>query len=348
MFSTIQLSNFRSHQSLKLDFSPKTNVIIGANGSGKTNILEAILMLGCGKSFRAHDSAVIRFEQTAAKVVAELTHHKRALKLELKNDGKIDKNFLVDEKKYKRLSFHKTAAIVLFEPNFMQLISRGPELRRDYFDGVLSRTHADYQPLSNTYRRTLIQRNSLLKQPQVPADQLFVWDIKLSELAAKIVAQRLIFINELNEKLNRIYSEIAGSEQTIKVYYITPTNTKDYANSLLGGLQKNRTHDTQRGFTSLGPHRDDFGFLINREIAVTSASRGENRTLLLALKIIEASLVETARGHKPILLLDDVFSELDETRQTRLVEYFKYNQVVITTTTITPLIKGVSGKIIEL
>ncbi len=348
MFSTVQLRNFRSHQSLKLDFSPKTNVIIGPNGSGKTNILEAILMLGCGKSFRAHDSAVIRFKQAATKVTAESADHKRAIKLELKADGKVDKNFLVDEKKYKRLSFHKTAAVVLFEPNFMQLISRGPELRRDYFDGVLSRTQIEYQTLLNIYRRTLAQRNSLLKQPLVPTDQLFVWDIKLSELAAKIVTQRLRFTDELNQKLSRIYSEIAGSAQTIKIHYITATNTKDYANNLLSGLQKNRKKDAERGFTSLGPHRDDFGFLINHEAAVMSASRGENRTLLLALKIVEASLVESARGHKPILLLDDVFSELDETRQTRLVEYFKHNQVVITTTTITPLIKGVSGKIIEL
>ncbi len=305
-------------------------------------------MLGCGKSFRAHDEAVIHFDHKNSKVSAQSDGFQRELKLELKSDGRVEKSFVVDGKKYKRLSFQKTTPIVLFEPNFMQLIARGPELRRDYFDGVLSRTQTDYQTLLNAYRRTLSQRNNLLKQPIFTDDHLFVWDIKLSELAAKIVARRLDFITILNEKISHIYSEIAGLPQTINVTYITQTNTNDYANNLISGLQKKKHQDTERGFTSLGPHRDDFHFLINSESAASTASRGENRTLLLTLKIIESKLVEEARSCKPLLLLDDVFSELDEIRQTRLVEYFKGNQVIITTTTITPLIKGVSGKIIEL
>jgi DNA replication and repair protein RecF len=348
MLTTVSLTDFRSHSALQFGLSPRTNVILGPNGSGKTNILEAVLMLGVGKSFRASDRAVIRFSTPAAKVAAGLLGYERALKLEVRADEKVDKTFAVEGKKYKRLSFHKTIPMVLFEPNFMQLISRGPEIRRDYFDGVLSRTQADYQALLGAYRRTLAQRNSLLKQPLIPKDQLFVWDIKLGELAGKVVLKRIAFVELLNRQLSHIYSQIAGTPHTVEVLYVATSPTKEYVSNLIRGFQKTISTDKDRGFTSLGPHRDDFSFLINGEPAVTSASRGENRTLLLSLKIIEATVLEDARNLKPILLLDDVFSELDETRQTALVDYFKDNQVIITTTTITPLIQGVSGKIIEL
>lgn len=348
MFSRIHLSDYRSYPSFSLSLSSKTNVIIGANGSGKTNILEAVMMLGQGKSFRGSDIAVIRYGKDKTKITAEEAGFERSLKLELQPDDKVAKTFLIEGKKYQRLSFQKTTAMVLFEPNFMQLISRGPDMRRDYFDSVLSRCEASYQPLLNSYRRTLAQRNSLLKQPAGAIDQLFAWDIKLAELAGGIVAGRLRHIEQLNSQLGRIYSQISDSPHTVEVGYSGTVNIQDYVNNLTGGLQKNIAKDRERGFTSLGPHREDFTFFINGKAAVTSASRGESRTLLLALKISEARLLETARGQKPILLLDDVFSELDETRQTKLVEYFKDNQVIITTTTITPLIKGISGKIIEL
>lgn len=348
MLTTISLTNFRSHKKLQLDLSPRTNVIIGPNGSGKTNILEAVLMLGVGKSFRVGDSAVISYKTPAAKIAAELLGYERVLKLELQAAEKIDKTFIIEGKTYKRLSFHKTLPIVLFEPNFMQLMTRGPEMRRDYFDGVLGRTQIDYHILLGAYRRTLAQRNSLLKQAIVPTDQLFVWDIKLGELAGKIIERRLSFTHLLNQHISVIYSKIVGANHSISVEYLASSPPKNYVAHLIKNLQKTIERDKERGFTSIGPHRDDFRFFINNKPASLTASRGENRTLLLSLKIIEATLLEAARGQKPILLLDDVFSELDETRQTHLVDYFKTNQVIITTTTISPVIQGVSGKIIEL
>lgn len=348
MLSTVLLNNFRSHAALQLEFSPLTNVIIGPNGSGKTNILEAVLMLGTGKSFRAHDNAVIQFGEINAKITANYLGYERSLKLERQSDATTEKTFTVEGKTYKRLTFYNTIPFVLFEPTFMQLIARGPDARREYFDSVLSRTQFEYQPVLNAYRRTLAQRNSLLKQPATASDQLFVWDIKLGELAGKIVKKRLEYVKLLNQKTSGIYSKISDVPNTVAIEYLTNCQQKNYVNSLIKGLQKAASQDKERGFTSLGPHRDDFGFLLNEKPAATSASRGENRTLLLALKIIESEALHEARSQKPILLLDDVFSELDETRQTKLVDYFKENQVIITTTTITPLIKGVSGKIIEL
>jgi DNA replication and repair protein RecF len=348
MISHVSLHSFRSHPNMSVSFSPKTNVIIGANGSGKTNILEAILMLSHGKSFRSPDVAVIRHQETASKVRLEVSGRERVMELRLQPNGQTDKTFVVDNKQFKRLSFHKTLPVVLFEPNFMSIIARGPDTRREYVDTLLSRIEPDYQRTLNAYRRTLVQRNSLLKQLHPTSDQLFVWDLTLAELAGKLVGKRLELIEKLNASLGEMYSKIAGVPHEIAVTYVTSLNTADYTSNLIKGLQANVKKDRDYGFTSLGPHRDDFHFFINRQPAVNTASRGENRTLLLALKIMEAELVEQARGHKPLLLLDDVFSELDEIRQAKLVEYFVDNQVIITSTTITPLLKGVSGEIIEL
>lgn len=348
MISHVSLHNFRSHQNMSVGFSPKTNVIIGPNGSGKTNIIEAVLMAAQGKSFRSPDNAVIRHGETITKMKIETDERERAMELRLQPSGQADKTFVVDDKQLKRLSFHKTLPVVLFEPNFMSIIARGPDARRDYIDTLLARIEPEYQHSLNAYRRTLAQRNSLLKQLQPVTDQLFVWDITLAELAGKLVAKRLQLVEKLNTLLGEMYSQIAGVPHEVAVMYATNLNTGDYTNNLIKGLQANVKKDRDYGFTSLGPHRDDFHFFINHQPAANTASRGENRTLLLALKIMEAELVEQARGHKPLLLLDDVFSELDETRQAKLVEYFIDNQVIITSTTITPLLKGVSGEIIEL
>jgi len=348
MISSIVLRNFRSHNELELDFSPNVNVIIGPNGSGKTNILEAIVLLCMGKSFRAQDEAMVRYDQDTTKVIAELAQHSRSVQLRKTHDKTIDKSFIVKNQQLKRLSFQKTLPVVLFEPSFTQIISRGPDQRRDYFDTVLSRTYPGYGAILNKYRLTLAQRNSLLKNLSAPGDQLFVWDIALSELGGAIASHRQQLVNTMNCSLGQLYSHIAGSKHSVRLSYTTPLKLGDYTNSMISGLQALAVRDKERGFTSLGPHREDFAFFINNHPAHLSASRGENRTLLLALKIMEADLIKTQRQLAPILLLDDVFSELDETRQTKLVEYFTDNQVIITSTTTTPLIQGISGKIFEL
>jgi len=236
----------------------------------------------------------------------------------------------------------------LFEPEFMQIISKGPDKRREYFDNVLSKIHPAYQTLHNKYKRSLSQRNNLLKSQSFSQDEMFVWNIKISELGGQIAHLRLQLLNDINQLISGIYSDLADEESEIKISYITKNNPENYSDSLLKGLEKNINLDKMTGFTSLGIHRDDFNFSINKRDANTSASRGENRTLLLSLKIIETKLVEKARDYPPILLLDDVFSELDTERQTKLVDFLYEKQVIITTTTITPLMSGVDGKIIEL
>lgn len=347
MLSALELKNFRSHPHIRLSLSENTNVIIGPNRAGKTNILEAVLVLVSGKSYRGSDEDLIKKGCDFAKIDGEISFKKRSFLLENKNTI-LQKSFTIQGKSVKRLSFHTRLPVVVFEPEFMQIIMRGPGERRDYIDGVLSRTKLGYQALLGRYKRTLAQRNTLLKSNHPTEDQLFVWDIKLSELATQIINYRLKLLENFENNLPGIYSNLASTPQIVHVSYLTKTNIDDYTNNLLSGLRSNLSRDKERGFTSLGPHRDDISFSINNKNASLYASRGEIRTLLLSVKIYELQLVEETRDSKPILLLDDVFSELDTNRQTKLLEYFKNNQVIITTTNVTPLMKGVSGKIIEL
>ncbi len=344
MISRIVLKNFRSYTSTTFDFSNKTNIIIGKNGIGKTNILEAIYIITTGNSFRAGDKDVIQYEKNQAKITAIFDDKNR--ELSVYNDK--SKEFIIQNTKHKRINFLQTIPVVLFEPEFMQIISKGPDKRRDYFDNVLSKIHPSYQTLLNKYKRSLSQRNNLLKSQSFSQDEMFVWNIKISELGGQIALLRLQLLNDVNELLSDIYSDLADEKSEIKISYVTKSNPENYSDSLLKGLEKNINLDKVTGFTSLGIHRDDFNFTINKRDANVSASRGENRTLLLSLKIIETKLVEKARDYPPILLLDDVFSELDIDRQTKLVDFLYEKQVIITTTTITPLMKGVDGKIIEI
>lgn len=344
MINRISLKNFRSYSSATFDFTNKTNIIIGKNGVGKTNILEAINILATGSSFRSSDKDVIQYEKKQTKITGTFDEKNREVII---HEDK-SKYFNIQNTKIKRISFAQKIPIVLFEPEFMQILSKGPDKRRDYFDTILSKIHPNYQAILNKYKRSLSQRNNLLKKQTFSKDEIFVWNIKISEIGGQIANFRMDLINEINKTISEIYSQIAGSESKIEINYITNINKQNYTDSLLKNLEKNIETDKLTGFTSFGTHRDDFYFSINNKDASTSASRGEGRTILLALKIIETKLVEQARGTPPILLLDDVFSELDTDRQGKLVDFLYNNQVIITTTTITPLMKGVSGEIIEL
>ncbi len=344
MISSIKLKNFRSYSSATFEFSNKTNIILGKNGAGKTNILEAILFLAVGKSYRASDNDLITYNQTTSQIEGVFNDRKRTIK----TDTEKNKIITVNNSNYKRMQFAQTIPVVLFEPEFMQILSRGPDMRRDYFDALLARINPSYQTLVNKYKRTLAQRNNLLKTRNFSSDEIFVWNIKISELGGIIAQNRYEIISEINKEASKIYSDLASKKHTINISYDSKITLDNYSNNLLKGLEKNIHIDKEQGFTSLGPHRDDFSFCINKKDVTTSASRGESRTLLLTMKIIETKLIKKARDIPPILLLDDVFSELDEDRQGKLIDFLYDNQVIITTTTITPLMKGVSGNIIKL
>lgn len=303
------------------------NIVVGPNASGKTNLLESVLVLANGKSYRAKDIELIKFGAPWSRLDGFFGSHSRSLKLEP------EKSFILDEKPAKRLSYERTIPVALFEPNHLALATRGPEARREYFDDLLERSRPDFKTLAAAYRRTLAQRNALLKQnPASAKKQLFAWNIRLSELGGKVAAVRQELVDHINKDISGTYSQIASSKSNVVIDYGAQFPADNYSSKMLRQLEKAADTDFERGFTGYGPHREDITFILNGQSAAATASRGETRSLLLALKIYELELIESARESRPIFLLDDVFSELDGARRRALVDYLKNYQTIITTT----------------
>src|SRR3990167_3514748 len=332
MINSIRLQNFRSYTDDSFEFEAGVNIIVGPNASGKTNLLQAVAVILNGNSFKPRDNELVRFGKNWSSLDCVADGQQRILKIS-NEDDRLQKIYEINNQLIRRLTLDKTLPVVLFEPNHLQLMIRGPEQRRDYLDDLLERTLPGFKTTAAKYRRAVAQRNALLKHGQAKAQQqLFVWNIRLSELGAEIVQARYALLETFNKKLGRVYSQIAGKRTSIKLDYVTPLRIDNYSSSLLSHLEKNTNRDFNLGFTSYGPHREDVLIAINKKPAASHASRGEMRSIVLALKIAELDLLESARDTKPLLLLDDVFSELDGARRRHLVEHLKNHQTLITTT----------------
>jgi len=332
MITDLHLQHFRSYNDSSFEFSPGVNIVVGPNASGKTNLLEAILVLAHSHSYRAKDSELVQFEQPWARLDAHLDNgSQRTLKLTL--EPVASKLYELEGKPYKRLSLAHTLPVVLFEPNHLQLLAGGPERRRDYLDDLLEQTMIGYGGLRRQYRRALAQRNALLKQNrQTSSQQIFPWNLRLSQLAGQIVRARSTLTEQINRETGRLYTELSHTKTKVKLAYQTTWPVEAYETSLLKKLEHNLELDSQRGFTGSGPHREDLAILFDGRPAQETASRGETRTAILALKIIELQIIQAAREITPLLLLDDVFSELDGKRRHALTDYLAPYQTFITTT----------------
>lgn len=335
MINNLRLQNFRSYDDRYFDLKSGVNVIVGPNASGKTNLLEAALVVARGGSYRAHDSELVGFGAPWARLDAITPSGARVIKLEPKTDDsdKRQKTFVIDDQKLFRLSAQRSLPVVLFEPNHLLLLSGSPELRRSFLDDLIEQTNMRFGATRRHYKRVLAQRNALLKN-QVPnlAEQLFVWNIRLSELGGQIARERQALISRFNERISNMYGDLAASQHGIKLGYLSKFAPEDYETALLRKLESSLDLDVLRGFTAYGPHRDDFGVYIDNHEASAAASRGEVRTLVLALKILELQMLEEIRGLQPMLLLDDVFSELDSSRRRALTAFVSSYQTFITTT----------------
>jgi DNA replication and repair protein RecF len=331
MITKIALQHFRSYEAATFEFGPSVNIIVGPNAAGKTNLLEALLVMALGSSYRVHDAELIAFEQSWARIDALLDEQKRIVKLQRAGE-RIVKSFDIDGQVVTRLHHSRTLPIVLFEPNHLLRLSSVPDLRRTFLDDLIEQTDASFALTRRQYRRVLAQRNALLKRnPHDLVQQLFVWNIRLSELGGKIVRARLALIDACNEQLSVIYDGLAQSAAEVSLRYQTSMEG-DYETALLRKLEQHTAIDVMRGYTLYGPHRDDILVLLDGHVLQEAASRGEVRSVVLALKIVELQLLERAREARPILLLDDVFSELDSERRKALTGYVQQYQTFITTT----------------
>ncbi len=345
MLLNISLRQFRSYLDDSFEFSDGVNIIIGPNGSGKTNLMEAILLIASNKSYRLNNLNLIQHNKNWFKITAEDDKQLiRSLSYKLTNDT-LEKKYTINEVSYIRLPYLKTLPVILFEPNNLNLFTGGPERRRLFFDELTEKINPGFDKIINQYKRVLIQRNTLIKEKNFNKTNIFPWNIKLSELASQIVINRTKLINNLNLEINDIYHKISGSTKyNTKILY-HPTFPEDtYNTKILNYLEKNLNIDIQYGYTTIGPHREDITIEFNNKTSSVVASRGEIRTLILVLKILESKYIEKIRNIKPIFLLDDVFSELDGSRRKFLTEYINNYQTFITTTDADVVIKNFTEK----
>lgn len=325
IIQSIKLTNFRNHSTYLLECNDNTTLILGDNGYGKTSILEAIYISTRGKSFRATDPDILKHGKDFYRI--ELRYKSGEITTAT-YDGQT-KTFTILDKKTKRLPQKNKYPVVLFLPSDLNLISHSPGRRREYFDRIFSEFDEKYSTNLSKYEKTLKQRNELLKNDFLTKDSLFSWNILLARYGIELYNDRKKFIEEINSKITSTYHSIAENQDIISITYKSEpnlSNMQDYLNQLESSFDK----DHYIGHTSFGVHRDDYIFNFNNKLANGSASRGETRSIILALKFIEADLINNKLHKKPIILLDDVFSELDSKRRHHLINNFKNNQVIIT------------------
>lgn len=333
MITDIRLQHFRSYQDSSFEIDTGVNIIVGPNASGKTNLLESILVSCLGSSYRVKDADLIAFDQPWARIDIGSPEGQRTVKLISNHTGTVRKEYVITDQKLTRLSLQKQIPVVLFEPNHLQLLSSSPDLRRDYLDGILEQYVPGYATLRRQYKRALAQRNRLLKQGQEQAgSQLFAWNIRLSQLGGEVARSRSELVIRISRDIESLYQELSNSDSKVIVSYVSGCQVDQYSSDMLHKLEQSTTKDFERGFTAYGPHRDDMQITLKGKLLHEAASRGETRTMLLALKIIEMRIIEETRNKKPILLLDDVFSELDGARRKSLTEVLQDHQTFITTT----------------
>ncbi|HEY8999539.1 MAG TPA: DNA replication/repair protein RecF [Candidatus Saccharimonadales bacterium] len=331
--ASLRLQHFRSYGDARFTFADGVNIIVGPNASGKTNILEAVLVAALGSSFRARDAELMQTGAEWTRLDVEANGKARVVKLQTAPNGTSAKSFEIDGQSLARLHLNRTIPAVLFEPDHLLLFTGSPDARRVFLDDLLEQIEPSFGPIRRHYRRVLAQRNALLKkQPHDVREQLFVWNLRLSELGGQIAVRRMGLISQMNEQLGNVYAQIAGRTHDVRLRYVSSNDSEQYESALLKRLETNVDLDIARGFTGAGPHRDDIVAEIDSQPMADVASRGELRTLVLALKMLELQLLETARGARPLLLLDDVFSELDAKRRQALTHFVRDYQTFITTT----------------
>lgn len=338
----LELRNFRNYESLQLfDLSPKVNIFVGQNAQGKTNVVESILLLAVAKSHRTNrDAELIRFEQESSLLQSMVERDGRTLRLDLQLLGKGKKGRVNGVEKRKMSDFVGHLNVVLFAPEDLQLIKGGPQQRRRFLDVEIGQVSPQYLYNLSQYQKVLVQRNTLLKEiakKVAKEDMLSIWDDQLAVYGTKVIQKRLEFVGKLEEFARDIHSRISGGKELLSFRYQNSVNAKadeDLSEVYFSELQKRKKQDILRGTTSVGPHRDDLQVWINDREVSTFGSQGQQRTASLSMKLAEIELIRSEVGEYPVLLLDDVLSELDGERQLHLVESMGERvQTFITTTT---------------
>ncbi len=337
----IWLTDFRNYRSLELSLSPALTVVVGANGQGKTNLVEALGFLATLDSFRgAPTEALVRHGATHAVVRAEIVHDDgREILVEAEIPASGRSRVQVNRQRLGRArDLLGVLRVSVFSPDDLVLIKGGPGERRRYLDDALVSLHPKHDSLRGDVERVLKQRNALLKQAggrltDDIAVTLDVWDAKLARAGEQLGLERSALVCELEPRVRHAYFVLAGAAPQIDLMYDPPWRRVGLDVALAAG----RTDDVRRGLSLVGPHRDDLEIRMASMPARTHASQGEQRTLALALRLAAHALVTARIDTTPLLLLDDVFSELDPGRSRALLDNLPAGQVILTTASNFPI-----------
>ena len=333
--NSLKLKNFRNYDLLNVEFDGSTNIFYGNNAQGKTNILEAVYLSGTTKSHRgSKDRDMIRFgeDESHIETVVEKNGISYQIDMHLKKNS--PKGIAIDKVPIRRASeLFGIVHFVFFSPEDLNIIKEGPAGRRRFIDLELSQLDKIYLNNLSNYNRIINQRNSLLKDiygsnQQHLLETLDIWDMQLAAYGTKVLDRRKEFVRQVNEIISEIHFRLTGGEERLSLTYESSIGEM----SMEQALKKNRERDLRMKSTSVGPHRDDLCFLSGDLDIRKFGSQGQQRTAALSLKLAEIELVKRIIGDTPILLLDDVLSELDKNRQNYLLDSIHDIQTLITCT----------------
>lgn len=333
IIKSLELENFRNYSELSIHFDSGTNILYGDNAQGKTNILESIFLSATTKSHKgSKDKDIINFHAEEAHIRTYVVKDGLENRVDMHLRKNKSKGIAINGQKIKKAAdLLGLLNVVFFSPEDLSIIKNGPSERRRFVDMELCQLDSFYLYNLNNYNKIVNQRNKLLKDlsfhPNL-RDTLFIWDSQLVSYGSKIIERRAAFVKQLNEIIYDIHVRLSGGKEELRIIYEPDVLFEELEN----GLKNNQEKDIRLKQTTVGPHRDDFSFMIGDIDIRKFGSQGQQRTAALSLKLSEIELVKKLTKDTPLLLLDDVLSELDSSRQNYLLNSIGDIQTIITCT----------------
>ena len=333
IIESIELKNYRNYEELHMELNEGTNILYGDNAQGKTNILEAVYVCCTSKSHKnAKDRDIIRFDQDESHIKMQIRKNDVPYRIDMHLKKNKPKGIAINGMPIRRASeLFGIANVVCFSPEDLNIIKNGPSERRRFIDMELCQLNKLYVHSLVQYNKVLVQRNKLLKELAFRPDYgetLDVWDMQLVNYGKEVMEYRGDFVCRLNEMIHGIHARLSGQKEDLKICYEPDTDAAQFEEA----LKRSRTQDMKQKTTLCGPHRDDISFFVNGIDIRKFGSQGQQRTAALSLKLSELELVKQLIHDRPILLLDDVLSELDAGRQNHLLNAINDIQTIITCT----------------
>ena len=343
----LQMLNYRNYNALDIELCPNVNVFMGDNAQGKTNILEAIYYCAFAKSNRtSKDKELINWNGEHAFISVDVGRERldKRIDISILKDGK--KSIRINKIKIKKIGeLFGNFNVVMFSPEDLRIIKDSPGVRRKFIDMELCQLNPKYYYNLVQYNKVLNERNILLRNRSTSSEMLEIYDMQLVEFGYNIIRERIKYIESLNKYAEKIHSDITSGKEKINFKYIsTIKDLENIKENFYTLLEKNRSKDCDRGITSIGPHRDDFFVYINDIDTKSYGSQGQQRTAVLTMKFSSLEIIKELTGEFPVLLLDDVLSELDFNRKKYILSTIGQIQTVITCTGIEDLYEYLDEK----